>query len=139
MDVVLFETAVKLKDVGFPQPVPALGQVWYDKFGEWLLLITNDDGYLCFRDDVNSSRVFDKTEDRLVFAPTATCILREMPDQTLLITHKGAGRGGRFHDEDIFQIWVTEDIENQKCRHVAQSGWPAEACAMAWLEINKKP
>lgn len=88
-DIITFETAVRLKEAGFPQPAPEVGQVWYNNdFGPFFV------GKLWMADRrlrnifyPNTGKVVNK-EIRLfpdfVFAPTATDIIRMIPDYELL-------------------------------------------------------
>jgi len=88
-DITTFETAVRMKEAGFPQPTPEAGQWRYNPdFGPFFV------GRRSFIDGRNrnifypeTGKVFDKAEAEFsgcVYAPTATDILRMMPDYELL-------------------------------------------------------
>ncbi len=55
----------------------------------------------------------------------------------MLIIHKNAGRGGRYDGKDIFHVWITDDIENQKSHIAAMGGCPHETAADAYLKSRK--
>ena len=130
-NVVTFETAKRLKEAGFPQPEPGLGQFWYN--GD-----STDLGVLCNCISANwkftYSSVGEKydgtdgnyTDDMLgcIFAPSATDIL---PD---LICHDL----GYYNDGDK-EIWILFGLNMEE---IAQNDNPAEAAAAAWLHLNEK-
>ena len=66
-----------------------------------------------------------------VFAPTATDILRELPNKILFWKY-----------ENIFvcgvQVVGDNDYYTIQFETVYKHENPAEACALAWLEMNKK-
>ncbi len=123
MNHVTFETAVRLKDAGFPQPEPSFGQAWYyptwdespkffiEKRGWWFMATINSAVHL--REHANYPTVY---------APTATDILRELDENHFLTTLLD----GRF----CVALFVGsgDSIHNN----------PAEACAAAWIALNEK-
>lgn len=102
MNYVTYETAVLLKEVGFPQPEPEFGQVWFSADRSPFVVGGFD-----------TPRFYDD----LVFAPTATDIMRALP-----------GLSMRFHSH--LKEWQTRYKKNETRRAHKE---PAEACALAWL------
>jgi hypothetical protein len=141
MDVVSFETAKKLKEVGFPQPEPAVGQAWWIEIGTdgtvppaLIQIIPNQielarlaeihfDG-ISILDSFRS--FYGGGSDGYYFAPTATDILKEASNNMMI----GYSPFGGF-----------EVYTNHRCLvngiPDAQHANPAEACAAAWLELKK--
>lgn len=96
MNHVTYETAVRLKEAGFPQPAPEAGQFWYGKKsagqsvkGSLCVLIGTPTGALSFSpiDGLKNS-----DNNFFVFAPTATDILKEL--------------GFLIYDEAAAQAWL---------------------------------
>jgi hypothetical protein len=124
-----YETAKRLKEAGFPQPVPEVGQVWYNAIGYPFIIVRNMGGvFVCcsLRDGNLSNEI--KGSDILSacsFVPTPTDILRELG----------------FEFQGYFAAIVNEFVCLQDGAPGVKS-WqhenPAEACAMAWLYINEK-
>lgn len=88
MDIVSFETAKKLKEAGFPQPTPAPGQFWHEGNEGGLFVIGRVYGDKMTGCYIESERtpqhlVFERAtmNGKEIFAPTATDILRLLPDQ----------------------------------------------------------
>lgn len=117
MDILSFETAKRLKDAGFPQPEFRTGQFWfhggtgglyfgqyvYDDLALKLIQVGGHDWFEWDREKV----------DNIVFAPTATDILRQL--------------GGLFDlSFDCGEFWCRDEKDFN----------PAEAAAAAWLEEN---
>ena len=126
-NVVSFETAKALRGAGFPVPEPNHGQFWYLEYTGELEVITFVGGngvhrmYIPFLKGMNSCAK-DAFLNGSVFAPTATDILRELGDGFVL----------KFEDNVLKCISLVDNIPtfcNQN---------PAEACALAWLEMKKK-
>ena len=126
-NVVSFEAARALTEAGFPQPKLEAGQVWY----------YNEKGFYCtvleavfagtHKIAVNAAGVIMRVEpDENYFAPTATDILRELPETALL-----------SRIENDFQCRVMSPDFRQRCEYARRDQNPAEACASAYLEINK--
>ena len=117
-NLVTAETALKLKNAGFPQPVPEFLQVWYSDeppYRERIVLSNNKEAMevVCLAGERITYRYLDQL---YAFAPTATDILRELgSDYALSFLH------GRFWCERR-QFGIVYDHEN-----------PAEAAASAWL------
>jgi hypothetical protein len=123
-DIVTFETAVRLKEAGFPQPAPEAGQFWYYiRFPDG----TERKNVLCvlaheypYQDNLEAlpldggERIYNSRNTQ-VFAPAATDILREL---------------GPLFDLscDCGEFWCRDEKD-----------WnPAEAVAEAWLKLNEK-
>lgn len=133
-DTVTFETAVRLKEAGFPQPTPEAGQWWYNPdIGIFLTgKLSPYDGrerHIYYPDTGN---VFFKNQvlfPDCVFAPTATDILREMP--------ANEGVSISFGDDGMF--WVERRIYYQEPQTVISVQInPAEAAASAWLKLQEE-
>lgn len=59
-DYVDFQTAVALRDAGFPQPKPGFGQVWYLEHNQKPVLIGSAEGFVTnFYDRVFAPRLGD--------------------------------------------------------------------------------
>lgn len=114
MDIVSFETAKKLKEAGFPQPeYIALG------FGY------TDDGVRFYIEECHFP---NEGIDGICFAPTATDILRQMPDYAIAFDDSQRPHGFTCYDAmrrqpQLKQFWTTH--EN-----------PAEAAAEMYLSLN---
>jgi len=104
MDVVSKETAIKLKNAGFPQPkFYQIGAVCYNTCGgPWA-----------------STRPAQVYDEPVVFAPTATDILEEMPYATLL--YDG-------------EYWAC----NFEGHETVYRDSAAEACAQCWIYNKDK-
>lgn len=130
-DIVSYETAVRLKEAGFPQPTPEAGQVWYHGLlkKDAAVLIANfktHDGSqpsstLYFLNGSGSS-IVTKVAEESIYAPTATDILRELPSYSLFFSSLTRQWVGAFDE-----MAITYNEHN-----------PAEAAAEAWLKINEK-
>jgi len=105
------EECVQLRDAGFPQPDPALGQIWYiDMYGrEWWSAM------VCKVDDSLVDVFWIGGEDGLVnlsrfsnavYVPTALDILKELPVGTML----GRRQGGNV------LTWVVETPHSNSTR-----------------------
>ena len=124
-NVVTPETARKLKEAGFKQPEPAPGQMWYNVNDIPIFVVGETKSkvyYVIF--GVNLVYIEPKRDFvlNLVFAPTATDILRELGNQYVLRTWSIGEKFAVKHDN------------GEKC-------WndnPAEAAALAWLEKYAK-
>jgi hypothetical protein len=135
-NVVSLETAKRLRDVGFPQPVPAFGQLWISQIGEVVVVLSNDGGYVRFAwdnphwddpcYDSNSSEAFARG---YVFAPSPTDflpILNERGHFTL---------GWDFNPETGQHTFVV----NQKWDWWWSGDNPAEALATCLSDYPPKP
>jgi len=103
MNTVTFETAKRLKEAGFPQPEPEFGQVWYSPNGAIRV-------------------IYIKTYD-LVFAPSATDILKEIP-------FFGSLSFEVYETRFEFRVW-------EGLKLIAKNENPHEAAALAWLSIQE--
>lgn len=81
MNHVTFETAVRLKEAGFPQPelTHVLGHIFYDRLGRKYMAVwqDNEDSNILMQPYLHN---YSDLKNPMVFAPTATDILRELPD-----------------------------------------------------------
>lgn len=121
MDVVGFETAVKLKAAGFPEPAevaPYTG--FYGPNGRY--------NYFGFSidDPIGTAKYVQSKE--WTFAPTALDILRELPEFWYLRTTRYDGALWFSVFPPIGGDGVAIGVDKN----------PAEACAMAWLKVHKK-
>jgi len=118
---VTFETAVKLKAAGFPQPEPEFGQVYFDVDGDRLIGLEKN---FFFEKGLDApSWISDNREMRLFFAPTDADIL----EGTDLQMWWNVG-------DKCF--WV-KAWPNNKVAIFSHKN-PAEAAALAWLALNEK-
>ncbi len=123
MNYVTNETARRLKSAGFPQPESDIFQVWYTRTQTIIQVVHFDNEqnapvvYSC-----GSAYYERRPFENLVYAPTATDILRELDENHFLTTLLD----GRF----CVALFVGsgDSIHNN----------PAEACAAAWLALNEK-
>ena len=141
MYIVSFETAKKLKDAGFPQPESGFPLIWYgisdfdgadgrrhETYGTVITML----GYmampyvvpLSFSENVELGKGKYK---ELIFAPTATDILRVL---WFLFDLKFGGNGK-------WLVCRTNSLSDGPSPFHEHDN-PAEACAAAWLEENKK-
>lgn len=135
-NVVTFETARALKDAGFPQPEPEAGQVWYiptktpgqifiTHIGEYYIHYAwgkNYEGNTPGSSKVNVESFFGT---KPILAATSTDILRELPETALL-----------SRIENDWQCRIMS-YDEERCEYAIRNTNPAEACAAAYLEINK--
>ena len=106
---VSIETAVRLNAAGFKQPEFAFGQLWeVPDSREWAFVGTAQFNLL--------KQHFAK---EIIFRPTAIDILRELPHFPVI-------------EYDGYAFIVTSG----RIRKIDDN--PAEAAAIAWLEINEK-
>jgi hypothetical protein len=128
MDIVSKETAKRLEAAGFPQPIPIFGQVWYNSRGNKIVIGGGRFGFgVEYYAMAYGGQNLTVRKSELVFAPTAADILRELPNDSLLIAHHNAGPNG----ETVFKCQIEPHVwkTNQS---------PSEACASAWLSIHEK-
>ncbi len=139
-DIVSYETAVRLKEAGFPQPKPDFGQVWHNPdFGLFVV------GIKWFADNREYRIFYPRTGKTVLkseamflkcaFAPTATDILREMPNYYYIRKYKH-----QTNDIQIFSIFCEEQNADDDLSQIAKgvSQNPGEAAAEAWLKLNPK-
>ncbi len=125
MNTVSFETAKWLNEAGFPQSAPEFGQVWVGR-NETLILGgigKASKARHCLIDGHGSVLVDDFIVDRLVFAPAATDILKEIPFVSLSFEV--------YETSFEFRVW-------EGLKLIAKHENPHEAAAIAWLSIQEK-
>ena len=127
-----FETSVKLKEKGFPQPEPVKCQVWHGKEGAYQVMTVQVEDFgihestvYCHR--VGSTQVFDMSLNlfkKFIYAPTPADILKELGPPYSLTRDTSAKNE---------KIWL--------CLHEKDEGFgwyhhenPAEACALAFMD-----
>jgi len=131
--VAKFETALKLRDAGFPQPEFADGQRWYLKNNpkNIISIIENNEGH---ENEMVPSRIFGcdrwanyysksalsnpNSTMPLVFAPTVQDILEQMPSFKLTFNWSDG-----LWDCRRFGHWDCQEHESA-----------VEACAAAWFD-----
>lgn len=137
-NIVSFETAKRLKDAGFPQPEFDTGQFWYNQYkaitfvGRWEVPDGGVDKSFCCM-SVSSGRT-DKivpVKHDAFFAPTATDILEQLTDHVAFYYVVGLSEARRCWQCIGFSIF-----DHPEKYWFAEN--PAEAAALAWLEINEK-
>lgn len=84
-NIISFETAVKLKEAGFPQPVPQVGQVWYGLIRGYseinmIVSVKDKDIFIDIHGNHHLQEAFDKFG---TYAPTVGDLLKELPDWEL--------------------------------------------------------
>lgn len=117
---VTYETAVRLKEAGFPQPVPEEGQLWYNPKTERLCIILFNRAKWSFRVSYfgSASNKGGYLKDNFMFAPTAADILRE-----LWFPFDGTTSQWFLNNPDSeLEIWKSDD--------------PSEAAAQAFLNLK---
>jgi hypothetical protein len=133
-DHVTFETAILLKEAGFPQPEKSTGQFWWvdeksmggAHYRHVLYVILQAwQGWLSgVAFPVNTNCGERWLDEMQVFAPTATDILNELPGYAI-----------RYNFENETWMVFKDEMPNPYFHaHID----PAEAAAMAWLAINEK-
>lgn len=122
MNNTTFETSKRLKEAGFPQPKPEAGQYFYSSSNR-LLWVQRLDKYGVFVRYHGSEGGTDWDYEmfkNLIFAPTATDILRQMPGFEMQFS------------EGLWYICNDETLES------FVNSNPAEAAARAYLKLNEK-
>lgn len=131
-NIISFETAKELKEAGFPQPEPAIGQVWYGTIGGQsdinLIVRRSPNGDRPFIDSYGNYHGQESFKKFGIYAPTVDDLLRELPDHQLCYSVSGS-------------FWC------QKPDHLGSAiiGFSShskadslvEACAMEWIKLNK--
>lgn len=133
-NVVNSETAKALKEAGFPQPKPEVGQFWYRDGKEYVCYFEAEVGF-CFLELLTGESYTESDFLGANFAPTAPDILNELGGMYYLSIEKfGAVMHKEVSDEAI--------VGNHRCFGVdvirSDIKEPAEAAAIAWLEKNSK-
>lgn len=125
------QTATRLREQGFPQPVPAPGQVWYTANDTPFVIAHDYDGsnfLLVWLDD--ESGLGEVTKSALLsctYAPTAPDILRELGEEWVLSTADRQWHCDNTYKQRLFAKSLVFSNNN-----------PAEACAMAWEAKQSK-
>ena len=125
---VTFETAKRLADAGFPQPLPQRGQVWFLEGGMPLVVTSKSDAidmHLCDYVVGGSMYIYRYLNDGEVFAQTATDILQHLPGWNL------------SKIEDGWRAWFGIFPKKGYSPGVFTNENPAEAAAEAWFFDNK--
>lgn len=132
MNHVTFETARRLKEAGFPQPAPDLGQVWYYNGGGFLQVVEFDNEQNMPIIYAFGSAYYERRPywNQLIFACAATDILKELPGYYLI-------RYGP-HDMPNLPMGFAFGCINPSRNTSWNDDNPAEACALAWLAIHEK-
>lgn len=90
MNTVTFETAIALKDAGFPQPERAPGQFWYNQKGLLHVVFIEGGEGRCFL-SVDDGDAWPCVDEGYIFAPQAHDILEQLPEGWILsLNEKGA-------------------------------------------------
>ena len=135
-NTVTFETAVRLKEAGFPQPVPDFGQTWLAE-KETIILGGKSKAFptrrLCVSEG-NSDLVFtdEWISENMVFAPTVIGILEQLPQEARLY---------RFSANSSEQ-WVLQRMDGSSFFMSSAPprihSSPHEAAALAYLETKNQ-
>lgn len=123
MNHVTYETAVRLKEAGFPQPAPEAGQFWYCPYGGLYFLQDIEQGF-CRTRKVGTNHGWMTNLSFWVFAPTATDILKALGFPFYLIYDETAAQWFLNNPDSEVEIW--------------KAGSPAEAAAQAFLNLKAK-
>lgn len=128
-DILSYETAVRLKESGFPQPSPEAGQVWhYDRQTSLIITFAYSTGQIDFATIGGITKSLVELPDHCVFAPTATDILRELPPLVFEL----------FYSRRNQDFLVQKRSDDDNPLYCFDSENPAEATAEAWLKLNDK-
>ena len=138
---VTFETSVRLKEAGFPQPEPEAGQIWYDPKDEkaFFVIEVNEelrDVYWATVGEYGDEGKFNANQMGLfVLAPTAADILRELKR---LVGEHIEVQMETYEKE--FVVRMFEDLPFGNFDTVLETNEdPAEAAAQAFLNLEAKP
>lgn len=124
-DIVSYETSLKLKTAGFPQPELQKGQVWWRSENWFELVSYADDGDIYYYMDGSGHSMIKSLSDfNGVFAPTVTDVLREMGADWLI---------GNYGNEWGVLQYHGGEFKYDGCMHEN----PAEAAALAYLKIRR--
>lgn len=128
MDIVTFETAKRLKEAGFPQPIVRFGQAWYMDDRRVVICIIRESGRIGFVDGIKireATQAIISLFD-MVFAPTAADVFRLLPADTLVSRERG----------DLFAVLRdSRDMEDGIVSVLNTS--LSEALAFRWLQHNE--
>jgi len=113
-----YETSVRLKEAGFPQPEPEAGQFWYNTmFKQDIGVVVGDALY--FVNGTGFTIPSEHSKNYMVFAPTSADILRELPVGFCIVNFGKFGFGAEFEKHEY--------IRDQN---------PAEAAAQAFIKLK---
>lgn len=130
MDIVSKEFANKM--VGFPLPKNIVGRHFYSVDGILYRCTGRRQNWKDIYLEVGTGRetTFDSHIDIMFFAPESVEILAQMPGYSLIFLDDGKlkwgcyGLGTLFNSADGGQVEMSET--------------PADACAKAWIKLNKQ-
>ncbi len=122
-------TAKQMAELGFPQPEPKFGQVWYTQIGNAVICSDSyrDIEYLHIEFCMPGAIIARDNTDDMVYAPTVPDIMRELYHVMTPIV---------FFENNVWTVGypaglgVIEPICNDKD--------PEEALAKAWIEKQRK-
>jgi len=126
---VTYETALRLRAAGFPQPEPKAGQMWYDPYDVEHIVTSVDEWHVNLAplsEVVNYTEEFDYPDFPGVwhFAPgPAEILLKLGPDFQIGVQWK--------------RFWCGR-IAGESGEYATHSESMAEACAQKWLLIHEK-
>lgn len=128
---VTLATAQRLKDAGFPQPEFAFGQFWYSLGYQINIYVRaarpNIKNHIFIGETLTTQH---HTANEVIFAPTATDILRELGSDYSICSFK------------ISKVQWEVERRMMAGFNVLPFTWvhenPAEAAALAWLSKNEK-
>ena len=133
-NTISFETALALKEAGFPQPQPDVGQFWYrvglkgEKLALFFIREVDYEGY-CREIIVNSKEWSEWHKDNFyihIFAPTLADILKQLPgidvgfysviDNGFVFFLKDNDRTQVYEnpEQGAAEIWIAENTKQPK-------------------------
>lgn len=124
-NTVTFETALALKDAGFPQQNPAPGQFWYDFNGRLFIVYHEGGESNCFLSLENGDS-FPCVDEGYIFAPTATDILEQLWYKFEL----------SFRINEKWVIREKKSLDDFSREFSVDNTNPHEAAAKAWLKMR---
>ncbi len=128
-NVVSFETAIALKEAGFPQPEPEAEQFWYNPDFGLFVVGPRSHGFAYRHISIfypETGKVYEKEQGKFsdcVFAPDVADILKQLP--------------GWYASLDRTK-WVCVNGYPEKGDKEHINDNPAEAAAAAWLQTHRK-
>ena len=138
-----FETAVRLKDAGFPQPAPQFGQLWYDEDQDVIAVVGagdpwDDDAHGVFQlvwsvAKSSADGVFETNNVEMAkwaYCPTDSDLLKALGQKYVLW----------FDESPKVSQWFCAETGNLPSEAGRPFGGksPAEACAEAWLAMKAR-
>ena len=131
---VTFDTAKRLKEAGFPQPTPQVGQFWYQEYTGKLTIIYEVQEGQVYRHNIppgkgSLSAQCDLTSflEATIFAPTATDILQLLPSDLSL----------RF-ENFLTKYFYIESFEKTKGIRCGGTMNAAEVCASEFFRMKEE-